>query len=35
MNAESYRQRAAASNKDTQAKAPATTGTDNKDKGET
>ena len=35
MNAESFRQRAAASNKRVQAEAPATTITDNQNKGET
>jgi len=35
MNAESFRQRTAASNKRAQAEAPATTITDNQNKGET
>lgn len=34
MNAESFRQRAAASNKEALSKTPATTITDNQDKGE-
>jgi hypothetical protein len=35
MNAESFRQRAAASNKRAQAEAPATTNSDNQNDGET
>jgi len=35
MNAESFRQRAAASNKRTQVEAPATTNNDNHNEGET